>query len=162
MPGVFVLTFDNCEYGETYRHRQCLITNQPWLAWLSRDCSGTHVHEQLSGAGRPTATVSPYAKGLVKHWVHLFNVFLKAPMKSRCVFCAHAAGQSRTDIKAIAPREPARLTVGRSLRAVLGVDFDSDASASNVFDDEFVEAGMDEAVLRVVVSSERALGRGYG
>ena len=26
MPGVFVLTFDNCEYGETYRHRQCLIT----------------------------------------------------------------------------------------------------------------------------------------
>ena len=63
MPGVFVLTFDNCEYGETCRHRQCLITNQPWLAWLSRDCSGTHVHEQLSGAGRPTATVSPYAKG---------------------------------------------------------------------------------------------------
>ena len=76
-------------------------------------------------------------------------------MKSRCVFCAHAAGQSRTDIKAIAPREPARLTVGRSLRAVLGADFDSDASASDVFDDEFVEAGMDEAVLRVVVSSER-------
>ena len=46
-------------------------------------------------------------------------------------------------------------TVGRSLRAVLGVDFDPDASASDVFDDEFVEAGLDEAVLRVVVSSER-------
>ena len=45
--------------------------------------------------------------------------------------------------------------MGRNLRAVLGVDFDSDASTSDFFDDEFVEAGVDEAVLRVAVSSER-------
>ena len=73
-------------------------------------------------------------------------------MKSRCVFCAHAAGQPKSDVKAIAPREPARLTLGRSLRAVLGVNFDSEAFASDFFEDEFVEAGVDEAVLRVVVS----------
>ena len=84
MPGVFVLTFDNCEHGETYWHRQCLITIQPWLAWLSWHCSGKHVHEQVSGAVCPT--VSPYARGLVKHLVHLLNVFLGAPMKLRCMF----------------------------------------------------------------------------
>ena len=97
------------------------VCHQSALAGLVEPgCSGDHVHEQLSGAGRPTATVSPYALGLVKHWVHLFNVFLKAPMKSRCVFCAHAAGQPKSDMKAIAPREPARLTVGAVCGLFLG------------------------------------------
>ena len=38
MPGVFVLTWDNCMYGEQYVHRQCYITNMWFLAGLSRDC----------------------------------------------------------------------------------------------------------------------------
>ena len=32
LPDVFVLTFDRCEFGGASRDRQCVITNQPWLA----------------------------------------------------------------------------------------------------------------------------------
>ena len=45
-PGVFVLTWDNCEYGETYVHRQCYITNMWFLARMSRDCSNRVVIAQ--------------------------------------------------------------------------------------------------------------------
>ena len=38
VPGVYFLTFDGCKYGESTRHRQCMITNMSCLLWLSRDC----------------------------------------------------------------------------------------------------------------------------
>ena len=44
MPGVFVLTWDNCRYGEQYLHRQLLVTNLPCLAALAKDCVGGHAH----------------------------------------------------------------------------------------------------------------------
>ena len=78
LPGIFLITFDNCQYGEQYRHRQCIITNAPWLAWLSRDCPGrvpgVHEHAVLSGDGMNTQLVSPFAQELVKRWAQLYSV----------------------------------------------------------------------------------------
>ena len=42
MPGVFVLTWDKCQFGEKYQHRQVLITNQLYLAVLARETAQTH------------------------------------------------------------------------------------------------------------------------
>jgi hypothetical protein len=61
LPGVFLVVFDNCGYGEHYRHRQCVITNQRWLAWLSPDgpgASATHMHHKISDDGMPTPGIS--------------------------------------------------------------------------------------------------------
>jgi hypothetical protein len=96
LPGVFLIVFDNCGYGEHYRHRQCLITNQPWLAWLSRDCPGasaTHMHHKISDGGIPTPLVSPHASKLVEHWAKLFKDSVQAPLVELCPFCAHTDGQ---------------------------------------------------------------------
>ena len=48
LPGVFMLTWDNCEYYEVYRHRQVLITNHPDFANLSRDCDKMHTHVPIT------------------------------------------------------------------------------------------------------------------
>ena len=44
LPGVFVLTWDNCRFGEAYRHQQCLVVNAVFLALLGLDCDGAHKH----------------------------------------------------------------------------------------------------------------------
>ena len=49
VPGVYFLTFDGCKYGESTRHRQCMITNMSCLLWLSRDCD--HVSHPQSRHG---------------------------------------------------------------------------------------------------------------
>ena len=90
MPGVYVLIWVNSAFGADYRHRQCLITNLICLSWLSRDCPGTHNHQILSGTGRPTSTVSPFAQQLVSHWAGLCKAYVDAPMSLRCPHCAHA------------------------------------------------------------------------
>ena len=58
LPGVFMLTWDNCEYDEVYRHRQVLITNHPAFANLSRDCDKMHTHVPITGKdGIPAAQI---------------------------------------------------------------------------------------------------------
>ena len=42
LPGVFSVTYDHCAYGRFQRNRQILITNQSWLAKLSRDCQSDY------------------------------------------------------------------------------------------------------------------------
>ena len=49
IPGVYFLTFDGCKYGESTRHRQCMITNMSCFLWLSRDCD--HVSHPQSRHG---------------------------------------------------------------------------------------------------------------
>ena len=100
LPGVYVLTFDNCRYEEVYRHRQCLITNAPWLMWLSRDCPGgpEHYHGDQIGFGKANSTkdVSAYAHELVETWARLFVKFLRGHEQSQlCPWCAHAHGGGR-------------------------------------------------------------------
>jgi hypothetical protein len=83
LPGVFMLTFDNCKYDQPYRHRQIIITNCVWLASLSRDCPGltaTHTHAKLSDDGIATPLLSPFPWPLVRHWANLFAAFVKAPL----------------------------------------------------------------------------------
>ena len=117
LPGVFMLTWDNCQYKEDYRHRQCLITNAPWLAWISRDCGGVivgvHEHIMLSGEGLKTSLVSPFSLELVKHWAKLFGTFVKAPSEMKCPFCADVDGNS----KLTAPKVSARRCLERCLRS---------------------------------------------
>ena len=163
LPGVFMLTWDNCQYKEDYRHRQCLITNAPWLAWISRDCGGqilgVHEHAVLSGDGMKTSLVSPFSRELVKHWARLFAAFCKAPNELKCPFCADLAGKS----KIIAPKVSARRVLERCLRmsTVLEIphplsDNDTDVTDS---DEEQLECGFEmrgkEAVLRVDVGQAR-------
>ena len=80
--GVFFITWDNCMYGETYRHRQMLITNFPPFARLSRDCDmATRPHEHTPiGFSRPLATsdVATFADGFCKEYARLVKRFVKA------------------------------------------------------------------------------------
>jgi len=109
MPGVFVLTWDNCEYDEEYVHRQCYITNMWWLAALSRDCQnkvtlsrgGTpHVHVMIapqSGPGIKAGDVAPFATKWCAAYADLTYDWVKAPLKERCVHCASlTVGSSET------------------------------------------------------------------
>ena len=66
MPGVIAFTFDNCAYGEKYRHRQVLIVNQPWLMALCRDCDKQHEHLTIGFDGDlKTHQVATFSVGLV-------------------------------------------------------------------------------------------------
>ena len=100
LPGAFVLTFDSCQYGMPYRHRQLIVTNQPWMAFLSKDCPGNHEHIHVGSAEFPTHKVAAFATALVKHWATLFATFVKAPDRDRCVHCAHTAGKPQVDLVA--------------------------------------------------------------
>ena len=68
MPGVFVFPWDNCRFGEKYQHRQVLVSNQPYLAVLARDCPNTRdrkVNEHMTiGFDKDlrTADVSDYPR----------------------------------------------------------------------------------------------------
>ena len=81
LPSVFIVVFDNCQYGEEYRHRQCLITNAPWLLPISSDCPGQPIHSHANqiGFGKMFSTkdVSAYCEGVVKKWANLFGQFLR-------------------------------------------------------------------------------------
>ncbi len=156
LPGVFLITFDNCVYGEIYRHRQCLITNQTWLAWLSRDCPGLsvdHAHAMISDDGIPTKNVSPYAWQLVRHWAKLFKQFISSPQKLLCPFCAQVAGQPKPLLQS------AKRAVERCLRASNAVcvmdeaKLATDSSGNEDFCDEDFVIERNEAVLRVSVCS---------
>ena len=62
MPGVYVFTWDNCAYGETYKHWQVMVTSMPWLAQLAKDCTGDHEHLRIGfGLDLSTKDVSPYS-----------------------------------------------------------------------------------------------------
>ena len=88
LPGIFAFTFDNCMFGERYRHRQVLIVNQPWMMALCRDCDKSHKHLTIGFDGDiKTWQVSPFAAGLVEKWVEAFVKFLKAPSADLCPLC---------------------------------------------------------------------------
>ena len=88
MPGVYVFTWDNCQFGEKYKHRQVMITNMPWLAPLARDCQGGHEHLKIGfGYDLRTTQVSPYAWGFCKEYASLLHEFVREPVDKRCVHC---------------------------------------------------------------------------
>ena len=155
LPGVFLLTWDNCQYKEVYRHRQRMITNAPWFAWLSRDCQGVvvgfHEHAVTSGDGIDTTNLSPLAYELVSHWAKLYGVFVKAPAALKCPFCANLAGNP----KLVEPKVSARRVLERCLRQSQVVQFveDEQTGDSTSGGEEMLENSFDmegrEAVLRV-------------
>jgi hypothetical protein len=94
MLGVFVLTWDNCMYGETYKHRQCYITNMWFLASLSRDCDNAqnaaeakpHTHDVIapqSGPGRSTKSVQAFSKQWCEKYALLVHSWVNAPASPR-------------------------------------------------------------------------------
>ena len=93
MPGVFVFTWDNCQFGEKYQHRQVLITNQPYLAQLAKDCPNTmtnKVHGHMGiGFGKDlgTADVSAYSRGWCRAYAQCLGEFVNEPADKRCVHC---------------------------------------------------------------------------
>ena len=97
LPGVFIVIFDNCRYQKQYRHRQCLITNAPWLMWLSKDCPGVpeHRHEGQIGFGAKfrTADIAAYPEALVRAWAKIFSNFIRGiQAQTLCPWCAHLHG----------------------------------------------------------------------
>ena len=91
MPGVFVLTWDNCMYGKNYVHRQCYITNMWWLARLSKDCDKSHEHVLIapqSGPGISAKTVAPFAELWCKQYASLTQQFVNASGRNACIVCA--------------------------------------------------------------------------
>ena len=104
-PGVYVLTLDNCAYGESYRHRQCLVTNGAMFALLAVDCDKSHTHT-LIGFDKPIKTheVAAFSPGLCRAWASTFVSFLRlctnafggtSAKTDVCVHCAAQAGADR-------------------------------------------------------------------
>ena len=90
LPGVFLLTFDNCMFEKEYKHRQCLITNVPAFAQLSRDCDRTHVHAPIAAQRGPsmrTDEVSPFAEAFCEEYARLLHMVLTSPDADRSVHC---------------------------------------------------------------------------
>ena len=88
MPGVFVPTWDNCQYGEVYKHRQVLITNMPWLAPLAKDCTGGHEHATIGfGGDLSTADVAAYPLPWRKAYAKHMKEFVQEPVEKCCVHC---------------------------------------------------------------------------
>ena len=88
---VYFFTFDDCQFGERYRHRQVLVTNLPCFARLSRDCDGRHEHLTLGfHKDLKTSAVTAFAWGLVREWARLFGEFVAAPRRDYCIHCAAA------------------------------------------------------------------------
>ncbi|MCP4241114.1 MAG: hypothetical protein GY772_11185 [bacterium] len=87
-PGVFHFTWDNCEYGEGYRHRQVMITNLPCLAHLSRDCSRRHTHLTIGfDKDVTTGAVEAYAPRLVAEWARLLGQFARTATRAVYSVC---------------------------------------------------------------------------
>ena len=88
-----IFTWDNCQFGEKYQHRQVLITNCPFLAVLARDCPNTplvRVHEHLGiGFGKDLSTqdVSQYAAQWCSEYSGALHDFVAAPAEDLCVHC---------------------------------------------------------------------------
>ena len=102
LPGVFIVIFDNCRYKKEYRHRQCLITNAPWLMWLSKDCPGVpeHRHEGQIGFGAKfrTAEIAAYPEALVRAWAKIFADFVRGlQAQTLCPWCAHLHGGGKPE-----------------------------------------------------------------
>ena len=92
LPGVFKVTFDNCEYGEEYKHRQVILTNAPWLVKLSRDCAQDHRHALLGfGGDLPTKAAASFSTEMCRVWAKAFADYVDTP-ECYCPFCADAAG----------------------------------------------------------------------
>ena len=88
MPGVFYFSWDNCEYGEKYKHRQIYLTNMPFLALLSKDCQGGHEHLQIGfGKALSTKAVEAYSLGWCREFARLFRKFVERPSDDTCVHC---------------------------------------------------------------------------
>ena len=98
MPGVFVLTWDNCMYGKNYVHRQCYITNMWWLAGLSRDCDKSHEHVLIApqqGSGIAAKTVAPFAEKWCARYAELTHQFVHAAKANSCLVCASIGGEKK-------------------------------------------------------------------
>merc|ERR1712242_427270 len=96
LPGIFIVTFDNCGYGEPVRHRQMIITNQVWLCVLSRDCPGQEYHLHASiGFDKEVRTkdLAPYSEGLVARWSRALADFIEDPKRLCCPACSDEAGR---------------------------------------------------------------------
>jgi hypothetical protein len=101
MPGVFVFTWDNYRFGESYQHRQVLATNQTYLSVLAKDCPNTRtrkVHDHLTiGFDKElrTTDVSAYSRGWCRAYAAAFKEFVDNPVDKRCVHCL-PQGESKT------------------------------------------------------------------
>ena len=114
LPGVHLLTFDNCAYGAEYRHRQCIVTNAPWLVWLSQDCNRQHDHMAISAQNNTiphikTKQVQPFHERLVERWSLLFRAALTAPKERHCAHCAHLLGGCDIPAENVKPQLPPSL-----------------------------------------------------
>ena len=65
-----MVVFDNCPFGESYRHRQVLITNHPVFALLSKNCDGMREHAVVTSQV-PAWNVSQYSKGFCDAYASL-------------------------------------------------------------------------------------------
>jgi len=78
-----------------------LVTNQPYLAVLAKDCPNTRskrVHDHLTiGFDKDlrTADVSAYSKGWCRAYASAFREFVNDPIDKRCVHCL-PQGESKT------------------------------------------------------------------
>jgi hypothetical protein len=117
LPGVFMVVFDNCAYGELYRHRQVLITNLPIMAQLSRNCQDlpTHKHAVI-GEDLPTGAVSPFSQSFCDQYVGLVKRAVNAKtVHSACVHCIgaekFALGAAASPAHVLAPNAPDDVTM---------------------------------------------------
>ena len=62
LPGIHLITLDQCAFGAPTRKPTRLLTNAPWILSLSRSCPKNHVHAaHLEGRAAAAAAAYPSA-----------------------------------------------------------------------------------------------------
>ena len=70
LPGIYVISLDQCPWGAAHKGRCLIVTNQAWIFELSSDCSSSANHEMWDPH---TRGLSP---GVRMAWSKLFGKFL--------------------------------------------------------------------------------------
>ena len=106
LPGVFFVTADNECYGSKVKGTRAILTNCPWLSYLSRDKppsgkSAQEAHWLTSGGDAFASVRVQRAAELDLRWARLFKEYLEG-RTNYCPYCAHTEG-----LNALAPQTKA-------------------------------------------------------
>ena len=107
LPGVYVITLDQCGHGAPFRGRTLVVTNQAWVFQLSTDCNSSASHSVWEPAQHGMSINARQA------WAKSFAVFLTDVSVDVCPHCATLRGQHSQCSGSRKPQEPVRRIIFR-------------------------------------------------
>ena len=111
LPGVYVITLDQCAFGASFRGRSLIITNQAWVFQLTADCNSPASHSVWEPSSQGLSYPARNA------WAQAFASFLNGAESDLCPHCAVLHGTKAHCSGSRAPPEPLRRVLFREFEA---------------------------------------------